>query len=229
MNEQAAALAARVRERLAAHADPEAARRSMAYLKTDQPMFGLKRPLLKPIWREARDDFAPADRERWEANIRRLYAEPEREFRYVALAYAGAFRRRRFLDAEALPLLEWLVREGPWWDLIDDLAANLLGRALAQDRARVQPQLDRWLADDELWLRRAALLSQLKHKADADAAWLFAACRQLAPETSFWIRKAIGWALRQHARADPDAVRAFLAETGDRLSPLSRREASKHL
>jgi 3-methyladenine DNA glycosylase AlkD len=89
--------------------------------------------------------------------------------------------------------------------------------------------MDAWLADPDLWLIRTALLHQLRYRAKTDAAWLFAACAAHAGHPDFFVRKAIGWALRQYARDDPDAVRDFVAAHRDRLSGLSVREALKHL
>ncbi len=91
------------------------------------------------------------------------------------------------------------------------------------------PIVREWATDDDLWLRRTAIISQLTFKEQTDLALLREAIEPNLSDTSFWIRKAIGWALRQHARTDPDWVRAVVAEYGERLSGLSRREALKHL
>ena len=89
--------------------------------------------------------------------------------------------------------------------------------------------MDDWIADEDLWLRRAALLHQLKWKEDCDKERLFRFCRQTMEEKDFFIRKAIGWALRQHARVAPVEVSRFLTANRERLSGLSFREAAKHL
>jgi 3-methyladenine DNA glycosylase AlkD len=87
--------------------------------------------------------------------------------------------------------------------------------------------MDAWIGSPNLWLVRTALLHQLNHKTDTDAVRLFRYCRTQAGHRDFFVRKAIGWALRQYARTDPDAVRRFVAD--NELSPLSVREATKHL
>jgi 3-methyladenine DNA glycosylase AlkD len=89
--------------------------------------------------------------------------------------------------------------------------------------------MDRWLSHSNLWVRRVAMLHQLGWKAQTDEARLLRYALALAPETDFFIRKAIGWALRDHARTRPEAVRAFLLQHAQRLSGLTRREAGKHL
>ena len=86
-----------------------------------------------------------------------------------------------------------------------------------------------WAVDDDLWVRRTAVLAQLSHQADTDADLLHDTIEPNLADTSFWLRKAIGWALREHAKTDPDWVRAEVDRLGDRLSGLSRREATKHL
>lgn len=223
------ALADDLRARLAAHADPERSAAMRRYLKTDQPMFGVPHPVQKQVVRGFLTDHAPADRAAWEAGARALWAGPERELRYAAIRWTMAWKRKKFLDPRALPLLEGFVREGAWWDLVDALAADPIGAIVLHHRDEVRPTLDRWIDDPDLWVRRAAILCQLKHRDHTDVPMLLAFCRRQASDRTFWIRKAIGWALRQHARTDPEVVRAFLAETGDALSGLSRREASKHL
>lgn len=221
-------LRAAVSAGLSAHADPARAAAMQRYLKTDMPMFGVGRPdqqrLLTAILRQG----APADAAQWAEAVRRLWAGPERELKYAAIAVTRGWRGR-FLDLGALPLLEQLVREGAWWDLVDELAVHPIGEIALRSPAEVRPVLLRWIGDPDLWVRRAALLAQNRHRERADEALLFDLCLRQADDRSFWIRKAIGWALREHARTRADAVRAFLSAHGGALSGLTRREASKHL
>ncbi|MEQ1501525.1 MAG: DNA alkylation repair protein [Myxococcota bacterium] len=230
------ALVADLRASLAPFADPTRAAASQRYLKTAMPMLGVPRPDQKRVFRavfarhgmSGRGSAGADDSAAWDAAVRRLWAEPEREAKYAAIALLQV-QRGRFLTLDAVPLLEQLVREGAWWDLVDEIAAHAVGAVVARDRAAMRPVLERWIADPDPWVRRTALLAQLRHRADTDVALLLDLCLRQAPDRSFWIRKAIGWALRQHARTDPDAVRAFLAAHGAALSGLSRREAAKHL
>jgi 3-methyladenine DNA glycosylase AlkD len=198
-----------------------------AYLKTDMPFFGVKRPDLRKVRSAAWKKFKPADRDEYEAAVRALWALPRREEKYVALEFAG--RATKLIGAASMPLYEQLIREGAWWDLVDQVATQCVSVAYLKERDAIRPTIQRWIDDDDIWIRRAALLAQLKHKDETDEDELFDFCRRRAHEKEFWIRKAIGWVLRQHARTNPDAVRAFLDEMGDRLSGLSRREAAKHL
>lgn len=113
-----------------------------------------------------------------------------------------------------------------WWDTVDTLAKAV------GDLVRAHPELvadmDRWVLDDDLWVVRVALLHQLGAGAAADGDRLVRYCALHTEDPRFFIRKAVGWALRDHARTDPDGVRAFVAAHPE-LSGLSRREALKHL
>ena len=158
-----------------------------------------------------------------------LWEMPEREFQYVAVDLLAKHHRQ--LELASLPRLLQLVQHQAWWDTVDGLA-GVMGDILLRARTRqpdAQCQMDAWLGHPSLWVRRVAMLHQLGWKVQTDQARLFRYALALAPETDFFIRKAIGWALRDHARTQPDAVRAFLAEHGDALSGLTQREAGKHL
>jgi 3-methyladenine DNA glycosylase AlkD len=122
-----------------------------------------------------------------------------------------------------------MIREGAWWDLVDGIASNLVGIAYMDHRKAIRRILDRWIEDPDLWIRRSALLAQLQHKSETDSAQLFRYCLLCAGERDLFIRKAIGWALREYSYSEPAKVKAFLLKHGEKLSPLSFREASKRL
>lgn len=158
-----------------------------------------------------------------------LWKLPEREFHYVAVDLLAKHHRQ--LDLDSLPRLLQLVQRQSWWDTVDGLA-GVVGDILLRARAGqcdVQRHMDRWLSHSNLWVRRVAMLHQLGWKAQTDEARLLRYALALAPETDFFIRKATGWALRDHAHTRPEAVRAFLSQHAQRLSGLTRREAGKHL
>ena len=159
----------------------------------------------------------------------KLWDLPEREFQYVAVDLLAKHHRQ--LGPDNLAHLLQLVQRKPWWDTVDGLAGvvgDILLRARA-DQPDVQRAMDACLGHPSLWVRRVAMLHQLGWRAQADEARLLHYALTLASECDFFIRKAIGWALRDHARTRPEEVRAFLAQHADRLSGLTRREAAKHL
>ncbi|WP_240620503.1 DNA alkylation repair protein [Limnohabitans planktonicus] len=158
-----------------------------------------------------------------------LWQLPEREFRYTAIDLLAKHHKR--LDVSALPGILQLVQTDSWSDTVDGLAGvvgDVVLRAKASD-PDVQRHMDDALVHPHLWVRRVAMLHQLGWRAQTDQARLFRYALALASETDFFIRKAVGWALRDHARNQPDAVRAFLTQHAEKLSGLSRREAGKHL
>ena len=156
---------------------------------------------------------------------RELWALPAREYQYVAVDLLRRDNSR--LSAGDLPALEALVQDKSWWDSVDGLAVTI-GSIVAREPQLVG-RIDALIRAPDFWLRRIALLHQLDWKQDTDAARLFTYCLRCADEREFFIRKAIGWALRQYARTNPVAVRQFLATNREKLSGLSFREASKRL
>lgn len=216
--------------------DPERAVAQRAYMKSPMPFRGLSKPELGAILRPllGAPALAPRTRDEWADAVRSLWDHATyREDWYAALAVAAHRAARPWQDPDALPLYRHLVETGGWWDVVDPVAADLVGPILLSHRPIVTPIMRADAVDGHLWVRRTAILAQLKHR-DATDLDLLADVIDANLEGSlhgrdFFIRKAIGWALRQHARTDPDWVRAFVASRGPRLSGLSRREALKHL
>ncbi len=220
LNEAAASL-------LEAAADPGKAPAMAAYLKTDMAFYGVSAPARRQISRTLAGAHAPATNEEYRMQVAGLWERPHREERYLAVDWAR--RHRRFVSMDNIDLYERMVVEGAWWDLVDDVAANIIGEVVRDDMEAMGPILERWLTGDDLWLRRTVILCQLKSKERTDTRLLFDACVRTAHETEFFIRKAIGWALRQHSKTDPDAVRDFVERHRSDLSGLSLREATKYL
>jgi 3-methyladenine DNA glycosylase AlkD len=158
-----------------------------------------------------------------------LWEMPEREFQYAAVDVLSKHYRQ--LCPDNVPQLLQLVQRKSWWDTVDGLASVVGGivRHALPGQPDVQRAMDAWLLHPNMWVRRVAMLHQLGWKSQTDEALLLHYALTLSSETEFFIRKAIGWALRDHARTRPEAVRAFLAQHAQRLSGLTRREAGKHL
>lgn len=157
--------------------------------------------------------------------IKGLYDLPEREYQMVAVLLAK--KMRRHLHPGHQDLLWFMITEKSWWDTVDDIASNLIGYVLQRFPDQTPTWNEALIRSTNLWLRRTGLLFQLKYKQDLDEALLFENIRLTAQEPDFFIRKAIGWALRQHSKVAPEAVRTFIQET--ELSTLSIREGSKYL
>jgi len=219
-----------IRAVLATAGDPDRAVAQQAYMKSAVPYRGITSPELKQLLRPLLAAYTPAGRGEWERDVRDLWdGATHREERYAALALARHRKARQWQDPEALDLYRHLVVTGAWWDLVDETASHLVGGVLATHRTETTKVIRAWAVDEDPWLRRTAVLAQLGHQADTDLDLLRLAIEANVDDRSFWLRKAIGWALREYARTDPDWVRAEVARLGDRLSGLSRREALKHL
>lgn len=212
---------------LAARARPEHAAAAAAYMKSEIPCLGVPSADMREVARLAARRFPVAGRAAYEADVLAVWSLPHRDGRHVAVALAR--EHSALVTPSSIGLYERLIREGAWWDFVDEVAPHLVGLALSREPDGLWPVMDRWIEDDDMWVRRAALLCQLAFKARTDERRLFAYCLARAGEREFFVRKAIGWALRQYARTAPDAVRRFLAEHAGELSALSVREASKHL
>lgn len=212
---------------LAANADPNKAAGMQAYMKTDMPFYGVQKPGRTTILRHMRVEYAPTNRDEYEDLVTALWELPHREEKYLAQGVAVSFPA--FIVPESLPLYERFIVEGAWWDFVDETATHLIRELVVEFRGETWPVVDTWIGDDDLWLRRAAIICQVGAKERTDADRLFRYCASRAHEREFFIRKAIGWALREYAKTDPEAVASFVSDFREDLSELSYREASKHI
>ena len=218
-----------VRAALVEAGDPARAERMRAYMKSAMPYRGVPSPvrtrLTKPLFAE----HPLPDRDAWLAAVLALWRDARyREERYVAIDLAGHRPYPRWRAPDLLPAYREMIVDGAWWDYVDELAARHVGALLADHRAELTPVLRGWATDDDRWLRRTSVICHLKAEADTDLDLLTHVIESTMDDKDFFLRKSIGWALRQYARTDPEWVREFV-RTHPGLSPLSRREAAKHL
>jgi 3-methyladenine DNA glycosylase AlkD len=221
------ACVAYVRGSLAARADPEKAAGMQAYMKTDMPFYGVQKPGRVEILRTLVREYPPADREEYESLVLALWALAHREEKYLAQGLAFAFPE--FIVPESMTIYERFVVDGAWWDLVDEAATHPIRHLVLEFGDQTWPVIDRWNEDRNMWKRRVSLICQVGAKQRTDAGRLFRYCLARAHEREFFIRKAIGWALRDYAYVDPEAVARFVTANRERLSGLSFREASKHI
>jgi 3-methyladenine DNA glycosylase AlkD len=219
---------ATVAEGLAAAAVPADAGPMTAYMRNQFPFLGVKAPARKAVFRAAVSEAGPPVAENdVVAAVDALWARPEREHRYVACQLACRYAPKAspaLVDHAAC----WITDE-PWWDTCDALARNCVGLVVRR-HPELRSTMDRWLHGDDLWLIRAAILHMGGWKEAIDREWVFSACLARAGHPDFFIRKAIGWMLRDTARLDPGAVVAFVEGPGATvLSGLSKREALKNV
>jgi 3-methyladenine DNA glycosylase AlkD len=214
-----------IRRSLREHADPDLAPGQQAYMKSSMPFLGVRVPEVRRLTKAAARSRPPAGLDDLEGSVRRLWDEAtHREERYAATALTALRLARGRL--ELLDLYEHIAVTGAWWDHVDEVAHRIadLHDARPGPTARA---VRRWSASRDMWLRRLAILSQLGRRDRVDRALLVDVIEPNLADPEFFIRKAVGWALREVARVDPVWVQSFADE--HELSPLSRREALKHL
>jgi 3-methyladenine DNA glycosylase AlkD len=226
----ATALAGALRSALRRVADPAKAAPMQAYAKSAMPYLGVTTPERRAVCREvfAGVDFptAPA----WRRAALGLWRGARfREERYCAIELTGLRRFDRFQDLAALPMYEEMIVTGAWWDYVDALAGHRLGLLLRRFPREMRKEMLAWSRSSDLWKRRSAILCQLTFKQDTDLDLLYAVIEPALGSREFFLRKAIGWALRQHAWTDPREVRRYVRKNESRLSGLSKREALKNL
>lgn len=212
---------------LAAEGNPEAVPQVQAYLKTTQPMYGIRAAERRKVLRSVLNDFPVESSEDLTVFVRECWAHDVRDVQYCAIDSAQRFIKR-LCSPELFSQCDTMALTATWWDLVDPIAVNLIGFHLATDPG-YQTTLTQWSHDPSVWIRRTSLLAHLKHKKDTDVAALEATILTLAPDKQFFIQKAIGWSLREYAKTDGHWVKRFLDEHREDLSGLACREASKHL
>jgi 3-methyladenine DNA glycosylase AlkD len=225
------ALVDAVRRELRAAADPAKAAGMQAYMKSELPFHGVQAPAQRRIFKAVFADHPVGSFDAWRTTVLLLWREAtHREERYAAIALASDRRHRAHRTSlDALPLYQELIVIGAWWDLVDPVATHPVAELLAERGAPASAALLGWSRAPHRWLRRAAIICQVNAKAGTDLKLLYACIEPNLTDRDFFIRKAIGWALRAYAWTDPDEVARYVQAMQARLSPLSRREALKHL
>ena len=214
----------RLDETFRAAADPNQAQRMRAYMRDQFRFLGLPAPRQRTLAKALLEGLPKPTQADLEAVAAGCWRRDEREFQYFA---CDLLRRHvAVADASLIEPVKVLITTKSWWDTVDTLASRVVGRLVATYPELVST-MDAWVVSDNLWIARTAILHQLTYKQATDTDRLFRYCTAQAGHRDFFIRKAIGWALRQYAWTDPDAVRTYVA-THD-LAPLSRREALKNL
>jgi 3-methyladenine DNA glycosylase AlkD len=191
------------------------------YMRGQFPFLGIPSPQRRLVQREALLGLPKPDQAALEDVIERLWQLPEREYQYAATELLS--KHVSVCDASFVARLEWLLTTKSWWDTVDALASHVAG-PLVLAHPELADVMDAWIESENVWLARTAILHQLGYKQRTDRERLFRYCVRRAPDTEFFIRKALGWALREYSKTDSEAVRAFVAAHGE-LSPLTRREA----
>jgi 3-methyladenine DNA glycosylase AlkD len=204
--------------------DPLRAPAAAAYMRNQFDFAGIRMPGLRAIYRDVTSGRPAPDEADLVSLAMACWALPEREYQYFAVM--DLVRHVRRLSPEFVPTLETLVTTRSWWDTVDELATNVAGE-LVRTHPELRSVMDRWIDSANIWLVRVAILHQERWKSGTDAAVLFDYCLRRAGEREFFIRKAIGWALRSYAKVAPETVAGFISAHGHVLAGLSCREAER--
>ncbi|MCK9452727.1 MAG: DNA alkylation repair protein [Bacteroidales bacterium] len=211
-------------ESFEAAADPAKAVAMEQYMRNQFAFYGLPSPLRQQLLTPFIKENGLPKCDNVVEIIHNAWQLPQREMQYAAMFVLQ--KQIKELPETAIELFEQLIVEKSWWDSIDFIAPNLVGTLFLRFPEIRDEMVRKWMLSGNFWLQRSCLIFQLKYKDHTDEALLFELCSQLAGEKEFFIRKAIGWVLRQYARTAPHAVKYFVENTD--LQPLSKREALKH-
>ncbi len=195
------------------------------YMKNLFPFIGIPSPARKEIFKQYLTEHGLPEYKELFTVIKSCYSQPEREFHYFAIDLAGKFAKKTGKDF--VPLMEYMIIENSWWDSVDSVASNCTRDFFKQNVPLQIPVTRKWMGSRNLWLQRATILFQLNYKFNTNEKLLYKYILELKDSKEFFIQKAIGWALREYSKTNPESVKKFLAETI--LAKLSVREASKYL
>jgi len=207
-------------------ADPARANAMAAYMRHRFSFLGIPTPARRALSRDVSADLRAPTQLDLLAVADACWLLEQREYQYFGTDLLVRHAAR--LTAGSLPALERLITTKSWWDTVDALASRVIGPVVAQNPDSIST-LDTWIMSEDIWLIRTALLHQLRYRSTTDSSQLFRYCQARAGHPEFFVRKAIGWALREYARSDPEAVRRFVADHSGQLSSLSVREALRNL
>lgn len=218
-------LAEQLRNMMAEKADEENAVHMKAYMKGQFPFFGIKTPQRREIEKQFFSGTGMLKQPFNEEFVLSLWELPERELQAAAIDYIVKYLKQ--LTKEHVYLMKQLITTKSWWDTVDMLAQKPVGKIAADHPELIQEEIESWAVADDMWLRRSAILFQLKYKERTNEDLLYRYITLNADSKEFFIQKGIGWALREYSKTNPESVRDFI--TSHRLAPLSVREGSRHL
>ncbi|APR75181.1 DNA alkylation repair enzyme [Minicystis rosea] len=223
-------LLASIRAALTEAADPTKAPAMTAYMKSAMPFLGVPKPARAAALKGVLAAASWSDAAAWRRAALSVWRGARyREERYAAIALLRDKRAQAFHDMDALPMFEELIVTGAWWDYVDEIAGHNLGVMLDRNPAPMRESMLAWSKDSDMWKRRSSILCQLRFKERTDLPLLYACIEPSIDSNEFFLRKAIGWALRQYAWTDAREVQRYVKKNEARLSGLSKREALKNV
>jgi 3-methyladenine DNA glycosylase AlkD len=219
-----------VRRELSREGDPARAKAMQAYMKSEMRFHGVPAPQMRAICKRVLSAYEIGRPGTWRNDVLALWRGAQfREERYAAIELTSDRRARPFHTMDALPMFEEMVVDGAWWDYVDAIATHHLSAILVSEPAQMRKTMLAWSRDDDMWRRRCSILCQLPFKAKTNLELLYACIEPSIGRSEFFLRKAIGWALREYAKTDAAEVVRYVEKNRARLSGLSVREALKNV
>jgi len=194
-----------------------------AYMKNKSDFYGISSPLRKQIVKDFLKKSGYPEYKDLEEIVHFAWEQPQREWQYSAMEISSSFVKKA--DKNLIDLSEWMITHKSWWDSVDYIAPNIAGLLFNKYPDVRMQYIENWMLSGNMWLQRSCLIHQLRYNKTADRALLFNLCERLAMHPDFFIRKAIGWSLRQYSKSYPESVIDFV--NNHELSNLSRKEALK--
>jgi 3-methyladenine DNA glycosylase AlkD len=223
-------LLTKLRKALKEAADPAKAPAMQAYMKSVMPYHGVSNAARAAVCDAVFAQVKFADAAEWEAEVLAIWRGAKfREERYGALHLAGDKRARAFQTPAAAAMYEEMIVTGAWWDYVDGIASHRIGQILRDYPGPMKRKMLSWSKSPDMWKRRTSILCQLGYKAETDLELLYSCIEPSLGSKEFFLRKAIGWALRQYAWTDAEEIRRYVKRNRERMSPLSIREALKNI
>jgi len=214
---------------MAAAADPLRAPGMQAYMKSTMPYFGIPSAQVDAICKRVFAEHPFSSCREWSAAILEVWRGARyREERYAAIRLISVKAHRECWNPALMPILEEMIVSGAWWDYVDALA-QVVGELLRAHPKKIRPVMRAWSTDTNLWKRRVSIICQVSFRRDTDLRLLYANIEPNLADRDFFIRKAIGWALRAYAWTDQTEVARYVRTHEAELSGLSRREALKNI
>ena len=218
-------LVSALRKEFVKNADPKAGEGAAAYMRNQFEFFGIKTPLRRELAKDLVRQSKDLSERELVALCKELWAQPEREFQYIACDLLAKNAKRlspSYVKREA----PWFIKNKSWWDTVDSVRKSI--EIVVAANPDLKSEMEKWIVSNNIWIVRSALIHQLTLGSKTDAKLLFRFCEIQATEKEFFVAKAIGWALRSYSYVDPKAVKSFIKEHPE-LTPLAKREGLKAL
>ena len=211
-------------EEMIQHKNEEQAQKMSKYMLNKFEYIGIKTPERREIFKNFFKEYKNEEKIDWEF-VNKCWENKYREFQYVAADYLKNMKDKLTIDD--IPKLKRLILKKSWWDTIDNLDMTI--GALALKDSNVNKILLEWSLDENIWLRRIAIDHQLLRKEKTNTELLEKILKNNLGQAEFFINKAIGWALRDYSKTNPEWVKNFIEENKEKMAKLSIKEASKYL